>query len=467
MKRKQLILIALVAGSAVLSSFFTNMVYVTDRTIDERNIASLYVAYFQRVPEKNGMDYWKNQITSFGATKESISQGFWKASIEMNLGGYSLTMTDSQFVEKVYWNVGSRSFATNTLTAGEVKYWVDELNNVYRGDKGLLISRFIGDYVKTNIDLYKGVFPDSTINSIRNAQAKFLNRVQVGLIGYANGFNPTGTPQEITNRCMQVLAGVDHTQASVIKAITSSATGLGIGSFPSGYKHKILVLGQSNAADFSDALYDAKTYVTYYDSVGRYEKFYLDTHDAAYSPFYTISPDYIPKRGSVWGKLGDKLNGSANTRIMFDTRAVGSSSVSAWAPGGRLHGEILDAMNRNQFTAVIFQQGETDNFLGTSESSYQAALEAIVNVIHAKDPNVRIYITKTSKMDFGASVRPWDPVIRAQQNVINKYPGFVRNGINTDLFDDTHRIVNDKNHFNQKGIDAEVNAWYPILNNLN
>lgn len=479
MKARHIALVFAVCSSLALTLLFTNATpatFIADSK-HQRFIAACYVTFFARVPEKSGMDYWLNEITVNKLSYAQVAQGFYNAAVSFRLEDFDKPMTPEQFVEKIYLNIANRSYPSQ-VSMGERDYWVKRFFELGR-NHGALVAEFIPAVISTNIEIYT-TWTESQKSVVRNGQATFLNKIHLGLIAYQNNFTLTGTAAEITQKGKAVLANVNHTQDSVYLAITNPYTGLKLTTFPRNYKYKILILGQSNAANFASSAYDTKTFVTVFDPHGKYEKFYADSNHAAYSSKFVpwdgvTSPTW---QGSVWGKLGDRLN-SLNTRIMFDTRAIGSSSVADWSPiggvngtPGRFHSELTDALRDNSFDIVIYQQGEQESAVPMGMTSAQMSayyakhLSETVKTIVAKYPNIKIFVTKTSKVERPGGIVSGSPaVIEGQRRVVDaSLTDNVRWGIDTDSISQSYRTWNDLNHFNEQGVNRQVDLWIELFN---
>ena len=92
---------------------------------DLQALTELYVAYFNRVPDADGLSYWIDQFKA-GQTLEQIGQQFYAAALQYaSLTGYSASMTNTDFVTMVYRNVLGRS----TPDAAGLSYWNTSLAN--------------------------------------------------------------------------------------------------------------------------------------------------------------------------------------------------------------------------------------------------------------------------------------------------------------------------------------------------
>jgi hypothetical protein len=95
-------------------------------------VARLYFAYFLRIPDYGGLQYWIGQFRS-GTSLSAISQAF--AGSPEFTGRYG-ALTNSQFVSLVYTNVLGRAPDAAGLT-----YWTNQINaGMTRGDMMLAFS---------------------------------------------------------------------------------------------------------------------------------------------------------------------------------------------------------------------------------------------------------------------------------------------------------------------------------------
>ncbi|MFZ6818478.1 DUF4214 domain-containing protein [Undibacterium sp. Ji22W] len=105
-----------------------------------RSIIDLYVAFFNRVPDADGLTYWLQQLKA-GVSIEQIANSFYSAAVTYSAQtGYSASMTYPEFVKIIYKNVLGRS-GNLAPTDPEVNYWASELT---RGvSKGSMIQAML------------------------------------------------------------------------------------------------------------------------------------------------------------------------------------------------------------------------------------------------------------------------------------------------------------------------------------
>ncbi|WMW82068.1 peptidylprolyl isomerase [Undibacterium cyanobacteriorum] len=87
------------------------------------SIIELYIAFFNRVPDANGLSYWIDQ-TKAGMSSDAMANNFYAAAlIFSDVTGYSSGMSNSDFVKVIYKNVLGR----NEVDAEGLAYWTAAL----------------------------------------------------------------------------------------------------------------------------------------------------------------------------------------------------------------------------------------------------------------------------------------------------------------------------------------------------
>lgn len=90
---------------------------------DLKTLTELYIAFFNRVPDGNGMIYWIGQIRS-GRKIEDLANNFYDAAIIFSdVTGYKADMSNADFVKIIYKNVLGR----DEVDAEGMAYWTDAL----------------------------------------------------------------------------------------------------------------------------------------------------------------------------------------------------------------------------------------------------------------------------------------------------------------------------------------------------
>lgn len=156
--------------------------------------------------------------------------------------------------------------------------------------------------------------------------------------------------------------------------------------------------------------------------------------------------------GSVWTRLGPMLrHRSLTEQVVIGCVAQGSSSLSAWAPGGGLEplyrrlGDRFEA-ERLEIDALIWHQGETESWRNDADSAcYRENLERLIDAWQQRFPGVPIVICQTSRDPEGRV----NPGIRGAQRAVCEREG-VHVGPDTDALGDKFR--HDQVHWNEAGM---------------
>lgn len=105
-------------------------------------LTELYVAYFNRVPDAEGLSYWIDQLNG-GQSLKQIGGSFYAAGIQYaSLTGFSDAMTNADFVTLIYKNALGRSGDTAPPLA-DVNYWASNLATG-TDSRGTLIETMLG-----------------------------------------------------------------------------------------------------------------------------------------------------------------------------------------------------------------------------------------------------------------------------------------------------------------------------------
>lgn len=102
-------------------------------------VIELYVAFFNRVPDADGLEYWIGQVRS-GVSISSIAESFYSAGVHFSsLTGFSATMDNASFVNLIYRNVLGRPDGAD---AEGLAYWTAKLASGEAG-RGTLVSTIL------------------------------------------------------------------------------------------------------------------------------------------------------------------------------------------------------------------------------------------------------------------------------------------------------------------------------------
>ncbi|MFZ6719843.1 DUF4214 domain-containing protein [Undibacterium sp. Ji49W] len=90
------------------------------------SLIDLYVAFFNRVPDADGLAYWIDQMKA-GLSDDQIADSFYLVALQSPaLTGYASGMSNDDFIRIIYKNVLGRSGST-APTALEIDYWSSQL----------------------------------------------------------------------------------------------------------------------------------------------------------------------------------------------------------------------------------------------------------------------------------------------------------------------------------------------------
>ncbi len=171
--------------------------------------------------------------------------------------------------------------------------------------------------------------------------------------------------------------------------------------------------------------------------------------------------------GSPWPALGDMLVQRFDVPIGFISVGVGGTRVDEWLPDGPYYSRLEDALESlgpRGLRAVLWHQGEYDNYTGTSTDDYASRLSRLI---------------EQSRIDAGWNV-PWGvalagflpygtpegqaAVVAAQQQVIEADPWTFEGASTDDLIDPTLRRPDA--HFTEAGLRAHAARWMEPISTL-
>jgi hypothetical protein len=199
-----------------------------------------------------------------------------------------------------------------------------------------------------------------------------------------------------------------------------------------------------------------------------------------------------------WGALGDLLVQQLNVPVAFFNTGWSGSPLRSWNesandpnstpafvfnffnfPAGMPYGNLRLALNfyGAQFgvRAVLWHQGESDNWEESSRNSYGIWLKNVIEKsrLHSGKSNLAWVVARVSRTKgFNATYsRIWQPVIDAQNDVVGinsgspNYTPDTFAGPETDgIIGNNWRTMPDSLHFSGAGHTVHANGWLPYLN---
>ena len=103
---------------------------------DVTRLVELYTAFFNRVPDADGMSFWIDEMKA-GKTTNQVAEAFYNAGVNYSsLTGFSSSMTNADFINVIYKNVLGRKDGAD---AGGLSFWETEITSG-RATRGTLVT---------------------------------------------------------------------------------------------------------------------------------------------------------------------------------------------------------------------------------------------------------------------------------------------------------------------------------------
>jgi hypothetical protein len=170
---------------------------------DVTRLVELYTAFFNRVPDADGMSFWIDEMKS-GKTINQVAESFYNAGVNYSsLTGFSKVMSNSDFVNVIYKNVLGR---TDGADAGGLSFWLSEITSG-RATRGTLVTNILDSAHTFKGDKTWGWVADLLDNKITVAK-KFS--IDMGL-----NYN---TPEESITKGMAIASAI--TATDTLAAVT-------------------------------------------------------------------------------------------------------------------------------------------------------------------------------------------------------------------------------------------------------
>ncbi len=169
---------SIVLSTIVVSTLFSSSLEAKEVSLEEK-VEGLYVAYFNRAADKNGLDYWKNRaltVEQEGKSTEEVLKELSKSFSKNEVYSATYDSLDNQaFVELIYKNTLGKEGDRQGID-----YWKEQL------DSGMSRSDMVATFIETSlsIDINKENFPNYSDTELSIAQKRqdFLsNRVKTAL----------------------------------------------------------------------------------------------------------------------------------------------------------------------------------------------------------------------------------------------------------------------------------------------
>uniref|UniRef100_UPI003751E680 DUF4214 domain-containing protein n=1 Tax=Undibacterium sp. TaxID=1914977 RepID=UPI003751E680 len=209
-------------GYSIHSKYFTEVVHITEieslkfgdmtvnLTIQElaakspqanvQRLMELYVAFFNRVPDADGLAYWIGDMNA-GQTTDQIANSFYNAGVQNPaLTGFSPTMSHADFINTIYRNVLGRSEGAD---AGGLAYWSGGLQSGSE-TRGSVVSKILDSAHR-----FKG---DATWGWVANLLDNKIAVAKTFAIDWGLGFT---SPDVAIKQGMAIAGAVTPTDTSV------------------------------------------------------------------------------------------------------------------------------------------------------------------------------------------------------------------------------------------------------------
>jgi len=207
--------------STILSlALLPNLLEAKEVSVEEK-IEALYIAYFNRAGDKNGVEYWKNE--ALNAQKEGKSGGDVLKKLSKSFSGnevYIKTyshLSNQEFVELIYKNVLGKNGDKDGIA-----YWKKQLDN------GMSRSDMVAAFVEASLtaDINKKNFPnlsDAELAIAQKRQDYLSNKVKV-----AQAFtNKLGALTNIKNGIKDVTSAPEYLASiNIIKKVNDDPNSL-------------------------------------------------------------------------------------------------------------------------------------------------------------------------------------------------------------------------------------------------
>ncbi len=172
---------------------------------DLARLIELYIAFFNRVPDANGLAYWIGEKKS-GQTIDKIAEVFYNAGVSFsNLTGYQANMSNSDFINLVYKNVLGRKDGADS---DGLNYWNAELSSG-KATRGALVS--------TILDAAHGFKGDVTWGAVADLLDNKIHVAKTIAIDWGLGYKSSTTAIEEGMRICSAISATDtQTSLSII-----------------------------------------------------------------------------------------------------------------------------------------------------------------------------------------------------------------------------------------------------------
>lgn len=133
----------------------------------QSDLAELYTTFFNRAPDATGLAYWVNEISTGKLTLAQVAKN-WTTQQSEGLASLPSTLTNTQFIEKIYTNILGRTTDTSGAT-----YWLNQLNSGALSRDTFAVAVINGAKANTTA---QGVLDTTLINNKATVGVAFANK---------------------------------------------------------------------------------------------------------------------------------------------------------------------------------------------------------------------------------------------------------------------------------------------------
>jgi len=181
----------------------------------QSDLAELYTTFFNRAPDAGGLAYWVDNITTGKLTLTQVAKN-WMTQQSEGLSSFPATLTNAQFIEKIYTNILGRA-----SEASGAQYWLTQLQSGAVTRDSFALSVINGAKANTSA---QGQLDTALVN----------NKATVGVAFAAKGLNDTALAAKVLTSVtanadtlastLAVISLLPATTAAQTPAVLASAT---------------------------------------------------------------------------------------------------------------------------------------------------------------------------------------------------------------------------------------------------
>lgn len=218
-----------------------------------------------------------------------------------------------------------------------------------------------------------------------------------------------------------------------------------------------LIAGQSLAAGASEGLYSPSN-ASFVDNLSQFDGQMLRASDPLIGQAVAALPS---QRASPFTRVADKLiSWGAFDRVVLIPVAIGGTTIAQWNSiyiSWLINGYRRAAALGFSVTAVLWQLGETDTAIGTTQQAYAQGLASLISKLRVNGCMAPWVLAKSTYIPGGTT----SPGIRAAiEGLVNGND--ILAGPDCDTLPGTAYRYDDQ-HWNAVGNEAAANLWHAAI----